>query len=106
MQAPLVAPLLAALAAGGIFLFFFGIYTSLAAVPGVEDRLRRYGAQSAHAGASGKVSLRMRATSGSAIGSRIGGSLTRGRFGDRLARDLARADLRMTASEFMTVNAL
>lgn len=106
MDSSLAAPLLAALAAGGIFLFFFGIYASLAAVPGVEDRLRRYGAQSPRAGSSGGASLRLRPPSGSAIGGRIGQRLAKGRFGDRLSRDLARADVRMTASEFMTVNAL
>lgn len=105
MDAQFVAPLLAVLAAGGIFLFFFGIYASLAAVPGVEDRLRRYGAQ-AGGGPAGGASRRMRTPSGSVIGSQIGKSLAKGRFGDRLARDLARADLRMTASEFATVNVL
>jgi tight adherence protein B len=87
------------LAAGGIFLFFFGLYTSLASVPSVEDRLRRY---------SGEEEVRRRrlrggAPSAAAMSRRMSEGLARGRYGSNIARDLSRADLKLTAGEFITI---
>jgi len=106
MDAPFVPPIIATFAALGIFLFFFGIYSTITAAPSVEDRIRRYGGsvavtapQSARGGRG-----RGRGQGGSALAKQVGNRLASGKSGAKLARDLARADIQMTASEFVTLN--
>ncbi|NLE76764.1 MAG: secretion system protein F [Chloroflexi bacterium] len=95
--AAVVVPALAGLS---LFLVFLGLGRSLGAKDQrVDDRLGRYASRSNEAET-------VKAKGGSPIGAKLDKALSNKSFAANTARELARADLKLTVSEFVVLNVL
>lgn len=84
----------------GVLLFFFGVNRVISQVDEVEARLGQF------AGRRRAVKESPKAEKESVIGARLDKAIAKQTFAQQIARDLARANLKLTVAEYLVLNGL